>query len=127
MANLEDTGNPNFFTTFKGRYSLVAAPGVTTSSTTVMLSCVNDVQVIGDFVLTNYAAGDLFATLPTECAPGNLVKIPVVVTGDTPVVDILTIGIDGAMFLLNNYATGMVHLSGVNFNISDKWYKEVTQ
>ena len=123
MAN-EPTGggNPNFFKTFKGRYILVASAGQVVDTDIVMLSCTNDVQPIGDWTLTDYTANNPFATLPDECKPGKLVKVPVVVNDGEDRIVVMTVNTDGAMTIPSDYASATVYLSGINFNISDNWY-----
>ena len=41
-------GNPNFFKTFKGAYLHAPSPEAVFTSAKLMLSCVNDVQFMGD-------------------------------------------------------------------------------
>lgn len=119
-------GNPNFFTTFKGKHELAPSAGTTPSSMIVMVTCTNDVQVLGDFTLTGYTAGSAFATLPAECRPGGIVKFPVVVsTEQAQTCVVMSVGADGAMFLQDSYDSATVHMSGVSFNISDRWYRSV--
>lgn len=115
-------GNPNFWTTFKGRYTLVPAASATFDKDVVMLSCTNDVQIIGDCDLAAYTAGSAVATLPVECRPGKVVKVPVVVNDGTDRVVVMTVNIDGTMTLPFNYSAATLFLSGFNFNISDNWY-----
>jgi hypothetical protein len=129
MADTPDKGNPNFFKTFKGRYELTVAPsGAEVDNVTVMLSSVNDVQVIGDFTLTDYTAKTVFATLPEECRPDKTVRIPVVIGSTTDItvanmIDILTVEPNGEMSLwLDHDGTNKLYMSGINFNISDRWY-----
>ena len=114
-----EKGNPNVFTTFKGRYTLVASAGQVVDTDVVMLSCTNDVQPIGDWTLTDYVQGATFATLPVECRPGKEVRAPVVVDDS---IEILSVQTDGSMSLNATHDHGVVYLSGINFNISDKWY-----
>lgn len=119
-----DTGNPNVFTTFKGRYLLVAAPGHVVDTDVVMLSCTNDVQILGDFTLTDYVAESVIFTLPEECRPGKYVAIPVVLQDSVRYsTDILLVGPNGeGSLMLDHDGVRFLMLSGVNFNISDRWY-----
>lgn len=117
-----DTGNPNFFTTFKGKYQCVEGTATIMNTTVVMLSCTNDVQILGDAALTNYTANDEVLVLPTECRPDRVVKIPVIVNDGTDRVVPLTIDTNGNCSLPYSYASADVYLSGVNFNVSDRWY-----
>jgi hypothetical protein len=60
-----DTGNPNVFKIFMGRYP-------TTDNRFVMLTILNDVQFMDDY--TADGTGKL-TTLPTQCRPANAMKI----------------------------------------------------
>ena len=83
-----------------------------------MLSCVNDVQFMGDCMITNYTPGATLTTLPPECRPSTEVRVPVVV--DTRL-DVLTVQTNGVVSL-NASTDGMVYLAGLFFNISMNWY-----
>lgn len=123
MPEPADTGNPNFFTTFKGLYEMVPGDGVVLTKDVVMLSCVNDVQILGDATITNYTADAVLATLPAECLPGTTVKTTVVInTGSTDYAEVMTVDIDGGIRLPVDIAEGKAYFSGMSFNISDKFY-----
>ena len=122
MPDPADKGNPNVFTTFKGRYLLVASAGQVVDTDVVMLSCTNDVQPIGDWTLTDYTASEPFATLTDGCRPQKVVKTPVVVNDGTDRIVVMTVNTDGTMTLPFDYSTATLFLSGINFNISDNWY-----
>ena len=62
---MTDTGNPNTFKIFMGRYP-------TTGNRFVMLTILNDVQFMDDY--TADETGKL-TTLPTQCRPANAMKI----------------------------------------------------
>lgn len=111
-------GNPNFFKTFKGAYVHAPTPEAMFASERVMLSCVNDVQFMGDCMITNYTPGATLTTLPPECRPSTEVRVPVAV--DTNV-DVLSIQTNGAVSL-HASTDGMVYLAGLSFNISMNWY-----
>jgi hypothetical protein len=120
MAN-EPTGggNPNVFKTFKGRYELT--PGVGTwDSVAVMLSCVNDVQIMGNCALDGYTAGATIATLPPECRPLTTLAVPVVSNFD---LDVMFVEPSGALKLATGFTgPGTIMLCGSSFNISHNWY-----
>lgn len=111
-------GNPNFFKTFKGAYLHAPSPEAVFTSAKLMLSCVNDVQFMGDCMVMGYAPGAALTVLPPECRPPTEVRIPVVV--DTKL-DVLAVQTNGTVSL-NATTDGMVYLSGVSFNISSNWY-----
>lgn len=111
-------GNPSFFKTFKGAYVHAPSPEAMFTSERVMLSCVNDVQFMGDCMIMNYTPGATLTTLPPECRPSTEVRVPVVV--DTRL-DVLAVQTNGVVSL-NASTDGMVHLAGLSFNISMNWY-----
>lgn len=75
-----DTGAPRFAQPiWVGRYELEPASGVTFDNATVMLSKQLMVQLTGD--AENVTAGEVFATLPSECLPDHTIMLPVVVEG----------------------------------------------
>ena len=68
-----DTGNPNFFKTFLGRFEAVLPDG---GKTPVMLTAMNEVCLMQD--LTADSDG-LIMTLPEQCRPKNPVRFACVV------------------------------------------------
>lgn len=111
-------GNPNFFKTFKGAYDHAPSPEAMFTSERVMLTCVNDVQFMGDCMVVGYTPGAAITTLPPECRPSTEVRVPVVV--DTRL-DVLAVQTNGVVSL-NASTDGMVYLAGASFNISANWY-----
>lgn len=78
-----DTGAPRFAQPiWTGRYELEPASDVTFDDVTVMLSKQLMVQLTGD--AENVTAGEVFATLPSECLPDHTVMLPVVCEGEGP-------------------------------------------
>lgn len=118
LADPTGGGNPNFFKTFKGAYVHAPSPEAMFTSERVMLSCVNDVQFMGDCMIMGYTPGAALTILPPECRPSTEVRVPVVV--DTKL-DVLAVQTNGTVSL-NATTDGMVYLSGVSFNISSNWY-----
>ena len=59
-------GNPNFFKTFKGAYLHAPSPEAIFTSAKLMLSCVNDVQFMGDCMVMGYAPGAATTGMPTS-------------------------------------------------------------
>lgn len=112
-------GNPNVFKTFKGRYELT--PGVGTwDSVAVMLSCVNDVQIMGNCALDGYTPGDTIATLPPECRPLTTLAA-FVISNFEP--DVMFVEPSGALKLATGFTgPGTIMLCGSSFNISHNWY-----
>lgn len=120
---MPETGNKNVFTTFKGKYELTMFTNQTTDNTAIMLSCTNDVQFLGNVVLSGYLLGDPFATVAEECRPNKAVIIPVVLSTETETT-VITMQCDiyGQLSLDIDVDSGVLHLNGVSFHISDCWY-----
>lgn len=114
--------NVKAITIFKGKYQCVEGASTVMNTTAVMLTSTNDVQIMGDAALDNYTAGDEVLTLPVECCPDRIVKIPVIVNDGTDRVVPFTIDTNGNCTLPYSYTSADVYLSGVNFNVSDRWY-----
>lgn len=122
MAEPTGGGNPNVFTTFKGRGILAPLAPATVDNPIVMLSCVNDVQFCGNFTLAGYKAGDVIATLPEGFRPTKTIAIPVVANYN---VDVLYIDEAGTLKLATGFTeTAPVYTAGLSFNISANFYKE---
>lgn len=124
MADGVDTGNPNFFTTFKGKYSLEPNENVELAET-VMLSCTNDVIFTGNatFVEAVEEGASLVCALPGECHPSSVVRVPVCFLGGKSEMAMLQIDANGLVWLMRNVAAGdTLFLNGVSFNISGNWY-----
>lgn len=67
---MPDTGNPNFFKTYKGRYELTPEMGVEWDNNLVMLTCTNFVQILGKATIENEIGSEAtLAILPSECVP----------------------------------------------------------
>lgn len=75
-----DTGDPRQrYIIWDGVYQMEVASGVTMTNPTVMLSKQLMVQLTGD--AEGVTAGEVFATLPSECLPDHEIMLPVVVEG----------------------------------------------
>lgn len=84
----------------------------------------NVVLLCGDCTLAAYTANSVFATLSEEdLYPGTEVRVPVCVTseGETRLT-FLTVGTEGALSLPFDYASAVVHLNGICFNVNSKYY-----
>lgn len=103
---MSDTGNPNFFKVFQGKYQL-------STGEEVMLSCINTVQFMDDLAADD--AG-LLTVLPEECRPAQKVALPVVADG---IVSVVEIDADGNV----TGTPGKLHyMNGISFNISGRYY-----
>lgn len=111
---MPDLGNPNFFTTFKGKYEVTLAPGALSQNANVMLTCTNEVQFLARFVP---GENGLIGTLPSDCAPSVTTVLPVMT--ETGLMAAVTIEPTGSV---SSSLQETVMLAGHSFNISSKWY-----
>lgn len=119
MPEDEDTGNPDVFTIFQGKYEIAPSEGCTLANDSAMLTTMCIVELMGDAELTGYVDATAFATLPEECKPESEIHMPVYF--DDALVKLI-ITADGAMSLSGASGDGTVHLEGMCFNNCDRWY-----
>lgn len=109
---MPEIGNPNFFKTFKNKYT-ITLPDNTTD--TVMLSCTNDIIFLHRLTSNN---SQLLATFPNELRPTNNLLIPCYY--DNALLGWVRLQPDGK--LVSNAANKVYYLEGLSFNISSKYY-----
>lgn len=113
------------FKTFKGRYELTPSTEEVWDTNTVMLSCTNDVQIIGDAHFADgYTAGTACAVLPPEVRPAKGMGIPVSYHSDTyGTTTMVVVPSTGEVSFQDTFDRDVIFfVSGINFNISDNWY-----
>lgn len=111
---MADAGNPNFFSTFKGRYA-VSAPDPSEPDPHVMLSCVNDVQFMCDFTADDTG---LLCVLPEDCRPKREVRM-FAMNKTTNEGEFVTVGANGNV---TGKSVESYRMNGLSFHISDNWY-----
>lgn len=115
------SGNVNF----KGKYQLtVDSTYGRSNNNAIMLTINNEMQFLGDIIISNYEEGKTFATLPEDCRPKDLCKIPCVYGNMIAILDIEPEG-DLQLYAPNGHTIdkkGILYISGTSFNISDRWY-----
>lgn len=123
-----DSGNPNVFRLYKGKYALQFVEGVSSAADpTVMLTANDVVLLLRDVELQTYTAGARVATVPDACRPAFDVEVPVVVAvGERRSVEALRIGADGLMSLGADVTGGVVKTCGISYNIAAKYYRQET-
>lgn len=75
-------GNPNVFKTFKGKYNVTLQKGVTATSTVCMLSCTNQVSIVGQFSSPFNGFPTVLFKLPDECKLNGSTSIRFIVPID---------------------------------------------
>lgn len=109
---MPETGNPNVYTIYRGKYSITAPDGLTHYC---MLGNTNEVIFMGDY--TSDSNG-IVCTLPTELRPESELVFPVC-TGTTGTLDIMKIDVNGE---ITSSANTLIRLKGFTFNISCNYY-----
>lgn len=124
MADGVDTGNPNFFNTYKGRYEVELAENASSTSSIVMETCVNDVQFCGNFTFSgSYTIGDVIFTLPESLIPITPIYLPIpvqIITGGS--IGFLVINNDGRVWASQSYDSPTFRLRGLSFNLACNFY-----
>lgn len=119
-----DTGNTNVFTLWEGKYSLASvASNVLPSTGEIMITCLNNLQILQDFEVANYIKESPIITLPEECRPTSSIITPVCIY-DNDKYSVVPLGIKptGEIVLYNDYNYAIIHLSGIYPSISERWY-----
>ena len=121
-----DSGNPNVFTLYKGKYEMDFVEGVSSSDDpTVMLTANDIVCLLRDIELQTYTAGSRIATMPDACRPAADVILPVAVSvGENRTVELLTVEDDGMMSLAKDVQGAIVEVAGLTYNIGAKFYSK---
>ena len=124
MPEEVDTGNPNVYTTYKGRYQMQYAAEATAESANVMLTASNSVQFLADVQLTGYTAGQPFATLPSQCTPDDTVFFYCALEAGSAIAPAMVqVNPVGEMMLDTDVADGVLHMTGAMLNIACNWYR----
>lgn len=110
---MPETGNPNVYTIYKGKYQITAPDGETHYC---MLTATNEV-IFCDNYKSN--SSGLICTLPTELRPSETFKFPIVVNSTTRVV---TFNTDGRITSSSSYSGQTHYFNGFSFNLSGNIY-----
>lgn len=112
------------YTVIGGIGELNLSEGAAMSNAANVMTLNNVVLLCGDCTLTSYTANGVFATLSEEdLYPGTEIRVPVCVTADGETrLTYLTIGTEGQLSLPFDYASAVVHLNGICFNVNSKYY-----
>lgn len=122
---MADTGNPYKATPiFEGKYQLTLASNVAMANEYVMLAKNNQVMFMSAMSITDHTSDQVLATLPDECRPSVVVRLPVYLN---TVATLLNIHPNGQI-KLNTSNTGTftgtrsLWLNGISFSINDRYY-----
>lgn len=122
---MADVGNPyKAIPVFEGKYQLTLASNVTMTNDSVMLTKTNQVCFMSAMNITNHTSDQVLATLPDECRPSVVVRLPVYLN---TVATLLNIHPNGQI-KLNASNTGAftgtrsLWLNGISFSINDRYY-----
>ena len=121
---MAQTGNPNVYTIFAGKYDVSLGEGVTMGNTSVMLTQTNEVIFMGNCEVAAYTEGELILDLPEQCYPPMMFTIPVYHKGHDGLYGIVPLEIhpNGHVSCPVALTDGALYTGGRSFNIGGKWY-----
>ena len=110
-----ETGNPNVYTVFKGKYEVTLEDGATSTNKVLMLTTANVVQFLGDYVT---GTSGVLGSVPEACRPLAETYVPCY-DAMAEAVSFVTVMEDGT--LMGNPSSSL-KLRGCNYNISGNHY-----
>lgn len=121
---MAQTGNPNVYTIYAGKYTVSLGKNATMENTTVMLTQTNEVIIMGNCEVAAYAEGALILDLPEQCCPPMMFTIPVYHEDATGAYEIVPLEIhpNGEISCPVALTDGALYTGGRSFNIGGKWY-----
>ena len=121
---MAQTGNPNVYTIFAGKYNVSLGKDVTMENTSVMLTQTNEVIFMGNCEVAAYTEGALILDLPEQCHPPMAFTIPVYHEDGAGVYGIVPLEINpnGDISCPVALADGTLYTGGRSFNIGGNWY-----
>ena len=99
--------------------TLTLSPSAQCDNPCCILTLNNEVQLMGNVILTDYTADTMFATLPESMRPTDDVMVPVFL-GETLVP--LMVTPDGELSISQAVTSDTLYLNGVSFNCCDRYY-----
>ena len=121
---MAQTGNPNVYTIFAGKYNLSLGEGVTMENTSVMLTQTNEVIFMGNCEVVAYTEGENILDLPEQCYPPLMFTLPVYHKDGAGAYQIVPLEIypNGDIACPVALTDGTLYTGGRSFNIGGKWY-----
>lgn len=121
---MAQTGNPNVYTIYAGKYNVSLGDGVTMENTSVMLTQTNEVIFMGNCEVVAYTEGEPILELPEQCYPPLTFTIPVYHKDGAGVYEMVPLEIypNGDISCPVALTDGKLYTGGRSFNISGKWY-----
>ena len=103
--------------------TLTLSPSAQCDNPCCILTLNNEVQLMGNIILTDYEADTMFATLPESMRPMNDVVVPVFLGGDTGAILVpLLVTAEGELSISQSVTSSPLYLNGVSFSCCDRYY-----
>ena len=121
---MAQTGNPNVYTIYSGKFELTLGEGVTMENKAVMLTQTNEVIFMGNCEVAAYTEGEMILDLPEQCYPPMTFTIPAYHEDSTGAYEVVPLEIhqNGNISCPVALADGTLYTGGRSFNIGGKWY-----
>lgn len=122
---MPDTGNPDTFVTFFGRYPVTLPSGVVSDTPYVMKTNNNLICFLSDVQFD--ANSSPILTLDAECVPGNDLRFPCYYddgNGNISLEMVIISSLTGNLTVLPNIAAqgGLLYLNGLTFSMNSAYY-----
>lgn len=128
-------GDPNVFTTYRGRYEFTMAESATCNSPYAMLTCINTVQFTENVELAStFTVPGVFCTLPEALRPKGAVELAAIVqlsdgTMHMARVELASTGtmtITRDFIVANENPITVIYLDSISFDLASNHYSEVS-
>ena len=118
------TGNPNVYTIYAGKFELGLGEGVTMENASMMLTNANEAIFMGNCKVVAYTEGEPILELPEQCYPPLMFTIPVYHKDGAGVCKIVPLEIypNGDVSCPVALTDGALYTGGRSFNIGGNWY-----
>ncbi len=130
-----DKGNPNVFTTYRGRYEFTMAEGATCNSPYAMLTTVNTVQFTENVELAStFTVPGVFCTLPEELRPQGAVELAAIVqlSDNTMHMARVELAATGTMTITRDFIVAnenpitVIYLDSISYDLASNHYSAVS-
>lgn len=121
---MAQTGNPNVYTIYAGKFELGLGEGVTMENADMMLTQTNEAIFMGNCEVVAYTEGAPILDLPEQCCPPMMFMIPVYHKDGAGVYEIIPLEIypNGDVSCPAALTDGTLYTGGRSFNIGGKWF-----
>lgn len=131
---MPDKGNPNVFTTYRGRYQFTMSEGATCNSPYAMLTCINTVQFTENVELAStFSVPGVFCTMPEVLRPKGAVELAAIVQLSDGTMHMARVELanDGTMTITRDFIVAnenpisVIFLDSVSYDLASNHYTVV--